>query len=448
MTETKTDLIEIIDGLASAELFAKACEICEGTGWYFGNISSDDHAMPFWKMDLDGNPVFDAIWQAAQPHCEKLAGRSLRVVRQYANGHTYGLGGQPHRDDEREGTFTLLYYPMAVWKPEWQGETVYHDQSTGEIELAVSPRPNRAVFFDARIPHAGRAPSRSCPALRVTVAFKLEAVDSAAAPASTPAHPVSITELEREGASRVYQIHAESAHISALISDRLQHLAKTLRVPGYRPGKIPTDFLVSRYGARTRAEVLQRLGMQASDLLLAKGCITASLQCVEGTDTGDARFRLAVTHLPDLPESGAEQWEIERFTASESVCEEAGLPAAEVAELLAKHLHMQVLDRLHDVYQFPVAAPLVERELDVIRGTAGMPSTDSETRDKIESELREIAERRVRLGAVILEMARRHQIRVEAGGSSLEERVIEWLLSKGKMVEYSVTTEELLEMAE
>lgn len=444
--ESQNDLIELIDHLVPDDLFAEACAVCAGKGWYFGNLSTDEHAMPFWKMDLDGNPAFDAIWQAARPHCEKLAGRKLRVLRQYANGHTYGLGGQPHRDDDREGTFTLLYYPMPVWKPEWQGETVFHDEITGEIELSISPRPNRAVFFDARIPHAGRAPSRSCPALRVTVAFKLEAMDGGEVSTGTPESPVRITELEREGASRVYRIHADAAHVSELVAERLQELAKTLRLPGYRQGKIPAEFLVSHYGARTRAEVLERLGVQAADLLLARGCITASLQIVDGSTAGDAEFILVVTHLPDLPESGAGDWELERLTASDSVCEKAGLSAAEAAELLASHLHMQALDRLHDIYQFPVAAPLVARELDAIRRTIGSQSSIDENPDDVLSELKEIAERRVRLGAVLVEMSRRHQIQVEKDGPSLESRVIEWLVSQGKTITRPVTPKELQDL--
>lgn len=444
MSETRSELIELIDRLAPDELFAAACGVCAGTGWYFGNLSTDEHAMPFWKMDLEGNPVFDAIWEAARPHCEKLAGRSLRVVRQYANGHTSGLGGQPHRVDDREGAYTLLYYPMAVWKPEWQGETVFHDETTGEIEMSVSPRPNRAVFFDARIPHAGRAPSRGCPALRVSVAYEIEAVDGHEAAAIDPGNPVSITELERVGIGRVYRIHVDAAHISALVSERLQDLAKTLRVPGYRPGKIPTEFLVSRYGARTRTEILRRLGVQASDLLLAKGCITASLQMVDGESCGDAEFRLAVTHLPDLPESGAEHWEIERLTASDAVCKKAGLDAEVAGELLTRHLHMQVLDRLNEAYRFPIAAPLIERELDEIRKAMGAQSTNDEDREEFLSELRGIAERRVRLGAVLVELARRHHI--DANGSSLEGRVIMWLVSKSSVNERNVTSNELLEI--
>lgn len=167
-------LFEVRDGLASPALHAEVWQACMGKNWYFGNQSHDtDAAAPFWKMDLEGVAPLDQLWQIAQPLCEAATERPLRVARQYANGHTYGLGGQMHVDDARDGCFTLLYYPMPAWRTDWEGETFFYDHR-GEVLAAVLPAPNRAVLFDSRIPHAGRAPSRRCGALRVTAAFKLE----------------------------------------------------------------------------------------------------------------------------------------------------------------------------------------------------------------------------------------------------------------------------------
>ncbi|OGA13914.1 MAG: hypothetical protein A3D95_11235 [Betaproteobacteria bacterium RIFCSPHIGHO2_12_FULL_69_13] len=167
-------LIRVIPRLAPPELHKAVWEACTQKRWYFGNQSvTADAGIPFWKMDLDGDAAVGRLWTHAKQACEKAAGRALRVVRQYANGHTYGLGGRPHSDDDREGTFTLLYYPMPLWKPDWEGETLFYDARL-EVIAGVKPAPNRAVFFDSRIPHSGRAPSRSCGALRITLAFKLE----------------------------------------------------------------------------------------------------------------------------------------------------------------------------------------------------------------------------------------------------------------------------------
>jgi hypothetical protein len=164
-------IIQVLDGAFSAELCQRADQVVARPRWYFGNASVADEP-GFWKMDLDGDPDIDALWAAVRGRCEELTGSSLRVLRQYANGHTYGLGGRTHADGNEPGLYTLLCYPMPTWDPAWGGETVFH-RTDGEIALAVLPKPNRAVLFDARIPHEGRAPSRDFAGLRVTVAFKL-----------------------------------------------------------------------------------------------------------------------------------------------------------------------------------------------------------------------------------------------------------------------------------
>jgi SM-20-related protein len=166
-------IIQYLPELAPEPLRRDLWEACIEKRWYFGNVSVGGTAVPFWKMDLDDCAAATRVWEHAKARCEQLSGFALKVVRQYANGHTYGQGGQPHRDDERPGAYTLLYYPMPEWRPEWEGETMFVDER-GEVITAIKPERNRAVFFDSRILHAGRAPSRAFPGLRVTVAYKLE----------------------------------------------------------------------------------------------------------------------------------------------------------------------------------------------------------------------------------------------------------------------------------
>lgn len=175
MPELKQPLLQLIAKLATPELHAAVWRSCMEKRWYFGNQSTEVESagLPFWKMDLEDDAAVGRLWERARADCEKVTGQRLRVARQYANGHTYGLGGQPHYDDTRPGCYTLLYYPMPEWRPDWEGETLFYD-ARGEVMAGVKPAPNRAVLFDSRIAHSGRAPSRSCTVLRITVAFKLE----------------------------------------------------------------------------------------------------------------------------------------------------------------------------------------------------------------------------------------------------------------------------------
>ncbi len=169
-----TPLLNVMQSVAPAPLHQQLWQVFTGAGWRYGSQTDPQSpGQPFWHMDLTRNPHADALWQVLKASCEQTVGHTLRVARQYANGHTFGQGGQPHIDDKREGCYTLLYYPMLQWPANWEGETVFFKLS-GDLIVSVQPQPNRAVLFDARIIHVGRAPSRSCPALRVTLAFKLE----------------------------------------------------------------------------------------------------------------------------------------------------------------------------------------------------------------------------------------------------------------------------------
>jgi SM-20-related protein len=416
-------ILEVLEELAPAELHARACDVCRGKGWYFGHGSHEGDSLPFWKMDLEGDAAFDAIWQGARERCQALAGGPLRVIRQYANGHTYGLGGKPHPDDVRPGSFTLLYYPMLEWKDGWDGETVFLDEH-GEIALAVRPRPNRAVFFDSRILHAGRAPSRSCPALRVTVAYKLERVDT---PAAETASEWNIEDLGGEGVSRLWRVRMRAAMVERLITESLEKIGQTVRLPGFRPGKIPAAVIQQRYGDKARVEVLSRIASQASAHVLAWGGLTSDVSIVTGADGGELELRVTATHLPSLPPLDPSTMQLERLTS----------PDPATAEALAGQLRQQVMDRLDAAYDFPLAPSLVDREFAAIRAAAeqqGSPVTP-----EIDAELRVIAERRVRLGAVVAELARRWGL----GRDAMEDKVVARILESAQISERPATDEEL-----
>ncbi len=163
----------IINNAVPDDLRAAVWEACSSKNWYFGHESTSQHPTRFWRMDLEDSEPVARFWAKIRPRCEEITGAALEPTRIYANGHTYGLGGGPHVDDRQPGTYTLLYYPMATWAEKWEGETIFQRREKG-MSTAVLPVPNRALLFDSRIIHHGRAPSRYCTALRVTVAFKLK----------------------------------------------------------------------------------------------------------------------------------------------------------------------------------------------------------------------------------------------------------------------------------
>jgi FKBP-type peptidyl-prolyl cis-trans isomerase (trigger factor) len=268
----------------------------------------------------------------------------------------------------------------------------------------------------------------------------------------TDAITLEEVEAERGPARRVYRAIVSSDHLSARIADRLTEIGRTVRLPGFRPGKIPAGVLRDRYGAKARAEVIQRLRAEAADKVLARRELASSLELV--ADRADTvEFRVAVTHLADLPELDFEAIEIERLSG----------PPSE-AQLLDDHLRQSVLDVLDKTYQFPIAPQLIAREHALIRRAAEEALAAGSVTEAMDAELRSIAERRVRLGAVVVEMAQRLGIlpveeelhREHRGAETLaqtwdrlrEDKLIGLILSKAKIIDREATAEELRELTE
>lgn len=417
-------LLEVMEDLAPQALFAEACQLSAAKGWYFGHGSRQGDAAPFWKMDLDGVTIFDRIWEEARGRCEQITGAKLRVLRQYANGHTYGLGGRPHVDDSQSGTYTLLYYPMAEWQDEWEGETVFYN-ADGEIGVAIRPRPNRAVLFDSRILHAGRAPGRACPLLRVTVAFKLAVIPEEADAAEA-------FSAAAEGAVRQHIVRVPSERVRRLIADHLTCLGQSVRLPGFRPGKIPLPVLEKRYGDVARGEVMKSLASQAAASAIS-GAIVTNVDYVDEAD--ETVFRVTSVYPGSLPDVGLSVVRWERLVVAGDVLRETGLTATD----LHGFLKQQVLDFLEQQYRFPLPAGAVEKEFSAIWALA---QSSGEANEEDAAEFRRLAERRLRLGIVVAELARRQGL----AGPDMEDRLVHHLLTQATVVDRHAGLEQLREL--
>lgn len=153
--------------------------------WQFGWKSNANMAGGHWHVDLDGGTRTDNDAEVAQLLTHELA-RTLwataaagpmqghTLVRAYANAHTYGIGGNAHMDRRDDGYWSLVYYAVPEWRPQWCGETVFLDHA-GDIAWSCLPRPNRAIVFPANVMHAARAVDRDCHQLRVCIVLKTRA---------------------------------------------------------------------------------------------------------------------------------------------------------------------------------------------------------------------------------------------------------------------------------
>lgn len=153
-----------------------------GRGFHYGWHSNRKHPFSHWNLTFGGrhrknrDAVDDVIPPAIQAVWDHLAREHLpgmTLVRCYANAHTFGTEGYPHRDSPEADDRTIVCYMNPVWKLEWAGETVLFED--GEIVRAVMPKWRRILCFPGAVLHAGRGVSRICPAIRTVLVFKAKA---------------------------------------------------------------------------------------------------------------------------------------------------------------------------------------------------------------------------------------------------------------------------------
>ncbi len=68
---------------------------------------------------------------------------------------------------------------------------------------------------------------------------------------------MNVTETSTEGLKREFTITVPASEVEDKITTRLGEIARTVRIPGFRPGKVPLPLLRKRFGGAVRGEVLE-----------------------------------------------------------------------------------------------------------------------------------------------------------------------------------------------
>jgi len=128
---------------------------------------------------------------------------------------------------------------------------------------------------------------------------------------------MQVTETLSEGLKRAYTVVVPAADIETKRAARLASLAKTLTLPGFRPGKIPPTVVRQRYGTAVNAEVLEESVSEATQQVLTERGLRPALQPKidvvsldpAGNADKDLEFKVELELLPDItpPDFGAIQ---------------------------------------------------------------------------------------------------------------------------------------------
>ena len=82
---------------------------------------------------------------------------------------------------------------------------------------------------------------------------------------------MQVTETLSEGLKRSYAVTVPAAEIESKTKLKLADIGKNLRLPGFRPGKVPANLVRQRYGNQVMAEVMQDVVSGAADRVVEDG---------------------------------------------------------------------------------------------------------------------------------------------------------------------------------
>ncbi len=119
---------------------------------------------------------------------------------------------------------------------------------------------------------------------------------------------MQVTETLSDGLKRAYTVVVPAADIETRRMARLTDLGKTLRLPGFRPGKVPLPVVKQRYGTAVSAEVLEESVNEATRQVLSeRGLRPAQQPKVDlvtadpaQAGTTDLEFKVELELLPDI----------------------------------------------------------------------------------------------------------------------------------------------------
>ena len=119
-----------------------------------------------------------------------------------------------------------------------------------------------------------------------------------------------------QGLERRLSITVPAESVDSAVKSRLQQLAKTQRINGFRPGKVPVSVIKKRFGAAVRQEVAGETMQQNFYQAIVQEKINPagmpSFELVKDVDGEDLEFAATFEVYPEVKVNGLDKLEVEK----------------------------------------------------------------------------------------------------------------------------------------
>jgi trigger factor len=116
---------------------------------------------------------------------------------------------------------------------------------------------------------------------------------------------MQVTELPAEGLKKAFTVVVPAASLAAKRDKRLAELGADLKLPGFRPGKVPAAVVKQRYGTAVSGEVLEQSVDEATRQVISDRGLRPALQpkieLVNYSEGADLEYKIDLELLPEIP---------------------------------------------------------------------------------------------------------------------------------------------------
>ncbi len=128
---------------------------------------------------------------------------------------------------------------------------------------------------------------------------------------------MQVTETQSEGLQRTFEINVPAGDIQSRVDGKLAELAKTVNLPGFRPGKVPVALMKQRYGQSVMGEVLEQTVNESTQQAMndreLRPAGRPKVEIVSFEDGQDLTYKVEAEILPEVEPMDFAALELERL---------------------------------------------------------------------------------------------------------------------------------------
>ena len=132
---------------------------------------------------------------------------------------------------------------------------------------------------------------------------------------------MQISETKNDGLARAYAVTIPAADIDSRVSAEIKRIAPQVRMPGFRPGKVPANLVKKMHGEAIHADALNAVVRESVDKVMAEKKLRPAMQpsvaLGEGYEQGkDAEVTVELEVLPEIEAPTLDGMKLEKLTVA------------------------------------------------------------------------------------------------------------------------------------